>query len=446
MLDNIVKAIVEAGGRPYLGGGAVRDQLLGLEPNDIDIEVFGLAADKLAAVLIPFGAVKPVGVSFGVLKLRAGDAEYDFSLPRRENKVGRGHKGFQVELDATMTPQKAAARRHYTIGSIARDLVTGKLLDFYGGQKDLERRILRATSEHFGEDPLRVLIGMQFAGRFGMMVDEETAGLCRSLRDEYLTLAKERVWDEWTKWATKSTKPSFGLAFLRDTGWDAWYPELAALEGLEQDAEYHPEGCVFTHTMHAVDQAAQIADGQGLTGDDRTVLIFAALCHDFGKASTTEDHGGGRITSYGHDRAGEGPSRSFLAGIGAPAGIIERVVPLVKEHMAHLNPPTTKSVRRLATRLAPASIKELLWVIQADHSARPPLCGGMPESARALRDIAEALRVESEPPAPMVMGRQLIAWGLKPSREFRPILDRAFQMQLEGDFQTVAEARALLNL
>ena len=446
MLDKIVKAIVAAGGRPYLVGGAVRDQLLGVEPHDFDVEVFGLSAEQLTAVLAPFGAVRPVGASFGVLKLRAGDDEFDFSLPRTENKVGRGHRGFQANFDPMMTPRKAAERRHYTIGSMAIDLVTGERLDFFGGQADLQARILRATSKKFGEDPLRPLIGMQLASRFEMTVEEHTADKCYLLRGEYHDLPKDRIRDEWYKWATKSVKPSCGLVFLYDIGWDALYPELVALEGLEQDPQFHPEGDVFAHTCYAVDEAVRIADREGLTGDDRAVLVFAALCHDFGKVATTKRQGYGRITSYGHDYAGGEPTRRFLTSIGMPSSIIERVVPLVKEHMAHLNSSTSKSVRRLSVRLAPASIKELLWVIEADHSARPPVLGGLPDNAQAIGNIAEAIGVQLEPPAPIVMGRHLIAWGMQPSPAFKPILDKAFRLQLDGAFKTADEARALLNL
>jgi tRNA nucleotidyltransferase (CCA-adding enzyme) len=445
-LDRIVQAIIETGGRPYLVGGAVRDRLVGRESHDYDIEVYGLPAHILHVVLDQFGDVDAVGKSFGILKLYADGQVFDFSLPRTESKTGRGHKGFQVEVNPDISLREAAARRDFTVNSMLIDLATGQVVDYFGGQADLANHVLRATSPFFMDDPLRVLRGMWMCSVHTMHPDAELLTVCRNILTSYFDLPKERIWGEWYKWATRPGKPSLGLTFLRQTDWVLLYKELRELIGLEQDSYFHPEGDVWAHTLYAVDEAAEIADRTGLAGDDRATLLFAALCHDFGKPLTTKRHGNGRITSYGHDQAGEEPTRHFLASIGAPAAIIERVVPLVKEHMAHLNPPTSKSVRKLAVRLAPASIKELLWVIEADHSARPPLPGGLPEMAQAIGNIAEAMECITEPPAPIVMGRHLIQWGLNPSPAFRPILDRAFQMQLDGRFKTADEARALLNL
>ncbi|HEX9439454.1 MAG TPA: polynucleotide adenylyltransferase, partial [Roseiflexaceae bacterium] len=196
-LQPILSAIESAGGLPLIVGGAVRDQLLGYALKDIDIEVYRLSIEQLAEVLTPFGRLDAVGRSFGILKLRLpGGREFDFALPRRESKIGAGHRGFLAAPDPTMTPREAAARRDFTINAMALT-PAGEILDFFGGQADLHARILRHTTAAFAEDPLRVLRGMQFAARFDMRLAPETAALCRALLAEAPTLAIERIWGEW---------------------------------------------------------------------------------------------------------------------------------------------------------------------------------------------------------------------------------------------------------
>ncbi len=441
-LNWIANEISAAGGHPYLVGGAVRDIVLGQQPQDYDVEIYQMDADTLTAILSTFGTVDAVGKSFGVLKLHTANGEYDFSLPRRENRAGQGHKGFQVEVDPTMTPKDAASRRDFTMNAMLYNLVSDDLVDPFGGQDDLRKRLLRPTSEHFSEDPLRVLRGMQFAGRFELLATTDALKMSRALIGEYPTLAKERVWGEWYKWATKSVAPSFGLRFLLGSGWITLYPELNALIGLEQDRAWHPEGDAWIHSLMATDLAAETANFYELTGDDRAVLVFAALCHDLGKPGTTTHDSDGHIRARGHDEAGVEPTRRFLESIGAPKSIIERVIPLVREHMAHLNKPTPKSVRRLAARLQPASIRELLWVIECDHSARPPLHNGLPANAHDLRQVAAQLGTLDKAPAPILMGRHLIEMGFKPGPEFKPALDVAYQAQLDGHFATLDGAKS----
>ena len=440
----IVERIVQMGGRALLVGGAVRDELLGLPVEDRDVEVYGMAPQQLMDLLSEFGDVGCVGRSFGVIKLRVDGEEVDFSLPRRESKAGAGHKGFIVESDPSMTPYEAARRRDFTINAMAMDLATGELLDFFGGKRDLKRGVLRATSEQFREDPLRVLRGMQFAGRFGMTVEEETARMSRSLREEYAHLAVERIWDEWWKWAAKSAEPSCGLCFLMDVGWLSLYPALFDLVGLRQDPEWHPEGTAWRHTLLSVDAAAEIAQRDGLSEEDRAVLVFSMLLHDVGKAVTTVEAPDGRIRSEEHSQEGVRIAQGFLDSIGAWPRIVETVLPLVREHMFPLfaSNVSMAGVRRLSNRLHPATIAQLLRVVEAD-------CKGslseedVPEGARRLGALSEQLDLQSKSPVPILMGRHLIEHlGMKPGPHFGPILKAAFQAQLDGEFATVEEAVA----
>ena len=446
MLSRIIEVIIQSGGRAFEVGGCVRDHVLGLPCKDLDIEVFDLDAELLSEILNRFGRVDQVGVSFGVIKLKTPDGtEFDFTLPRRESKTGVGHRGFQVDVDHTMTLSDAAARRDFTINAIYRCAASGEIHDPHGGLPDLELRILKATSPHFAEDPLRVLRGMQFAARFNLTIDPGTAELSRSLRQEYSSLAVERVWGEWHKWATRSRRPSRGPELLRESGWLEFYPELAALQGVPQDPEWHPEGDVWMHTMHVCDAAAVIAERDQLNDFDRSVLLFSALCHDLGKPATTE-FVDSRWRAHGHCEAGVVPTRRFLERIGCPESLIEVIEPLVAEHLAHVQGNMTpRFVRRLSNRLGKATISQLVRLIEADLSGRPPLPVGLPESAAAMADLARTLDIENNRPVPIVQGRHLIALGHRPDVWFGEILKICYESQLDGIFESENEGVTFVN-
>jgi tRNA nucleotidyltransferase (CCA-adding enzyme) len=438
-LHPILEAIQAAGGLPLIVGGAVRDMLLGHVPKDLDVEVYRLDIERLAAALAPFGRLDAVGRSFGVLKLRTpADREFDFALPRRESKVGAGHRGFLAAPDPTMTPQEAAARRDFTINAMALT-PDGQVLDFFGGQTDLRDHVLRHTAAAFAEDPLRVLRGMQFAARFDLRLAPETAALCRALLPEAPTLAIERVWGEWWKWATKGVRPSAGLRVLEETGWIALYPELVALIDCEQDSIWHPEGTVLQHSMHVADAAAAIAARDGLEAEERAVLLFAALCHDLGKPATTSHDPDGRIRSPGHDQAGVAPAEALLRRIGCPHNIVAQVAPLVREHMAHIGMTITdRAVRRLALRLTPATVEQWGRLVEADHSGRPPLPSGNP--AAEIVALAQQLGAAEGRPEPILLGRHLIEAGImRPGPKLGALLRRAYQAQIDGAFTTLEE-------
>lgn len=427
--------------RPRLAGGCVRDWLLGLTPKDFDIEVQGINFDDLQAILAPFGSTDVVGRSFGVIKLRLGSTDYDFSLPRRESKRGAGHRGFAVTPDPDLNDSDAAARRDFTINSITFDPFTRDIFDPHGGRVDLEKRILRHTSPAFVEDPLRVLRAFQFAGRFNLTLAPETAALCHEMAGTFTELPVERVWIEWDKWASQSAHPSRGLAVLEETGWLMHFPELAALRGCPQDPDWHPEGDVFTHTQHCCDALARLPAWQEAPSSRRRMLMFAVLTHDAGKPSTTrqsEHQGRMRWRSLGHEAAGGPIADAFLQRIGAPHAIIECVRPLVVLHLAHHHGGgdfSDSHIRRLARKLFPSTIDDLCSVMIADSLGRPPLNG--PETLvliEKLRTRAHQLSIRQSPPRPILLGRHLIALGQKPGPHFAEILATAFEVQLDGAF------------
>lgn len=447
VLDAVAKV-----GTPRISGGAVRDWLLKREPEDLDVEVFDVSWENLMAVLRGLGKVNEVGKAFGVARLRVGPGEIDFSLPRLESKTDPGHKGFVVRSEKSLDLKQAAARRDFTVNSMAYDWKDGVVWDPFEGKKDLDSRILRHTSEAFAEDPLRVLRGFQFCSRFHLTATEETIRLCRSIRNAYHELPVERVWMEWEKWATHSSRPSLGLKFLKETGWITHFPELNDLIDCPQDPEWHPEGDVFTHTGHCLDAMVGQEDYLKADKSGRLVLMFATLAHDFGKPSTTvrkEKNGTLRWVSPGHDRAGMPLAESFLRSIGAsPKKLIPPVRALVSCHMAAIQirkKPSRAQVRRLARKLHPGSLTELFALIRADQAGRPPLS---PEPSRGLLELQAVAGEESlasQAPKPIVLGRHLLKKGLEPGPRFKTILDELFERQLDGEFSSLEEAQPFID-
>lgn len=432
----VLDAIIATGGTPLVVGGAVRDLVMGIEPKDIDIEVYNLMPEELVACLRAFGDVNQVGASFGVLKITFDMIDLDISIPRTEQKVGRGHKGFIPTPDPFITPPLASARRDFTMNSMSMD-VDGVIHDPYNGLMDIKDKVLRNTSAAFSEDPLRILRGVQFAARFSMLFGKELTSVCtQGFKDEYKYLSIDRIWGEWKKFFLKGKAPLQGLDFLVSSGWIDHYPEIKVLLNCEQDPEWHPEGDVYKHTGYTLKAAYDIAERDGLSEDERLVLSLAALCHDFGKPITTVSEASGRIASKGHDTAGDIPTRTFLERIGCPDHIARKVRKLVAEHMAHvgIDAPSHRIVRRLADRLSPATMTDWIRLVEADQSGRPPLAKGVPEIAKEMYGMSVALSVSDNKPARILTGKLLIASGMTPSRRFSAILDAAYEAQLEGCF------------
>jgi tRNA nucleotidyltransferase (CCA-adding enzyme) len=437
--QRIGRRVREAGGRAFLVGGSVRDALLRRPVEELDIEVFGLEPRRLRAVLEQEWGVDEVGESFAVLKLRR--IAIDVSLPRRERKTGSSHRDFEVDADPWMSIPDAARRRDFTINSMLVDLETLELEDPFGGRGDLDRRVLRHTSERFAEDPLRVLRGMQLVARFALEPAPETVVLCRRIPLE--GLPPERLFDEWRKLLLQGIEISRGLEFLRDTGWVRYFPELERLIGCPQDPQWHPEGDVWIHTLHVMDAFARERVGDSW---EDLVVGFACLCHDFGKPATTS-RDGERIRSIGHEAAGEWPTREFLERLTRQSALHEEVVPLVRHHLKPRQlydaNASDAAVRRLANKVG--RIDRLARVARADAGGRPPLPADDDAAGTWLLARAQGLALADHKPTPLVKGRHLVERGLQPGPDFGPILERCFEAQLDGAFATLGDGLAYLD-
>ena len=445
-LHRLIAALRQAGGRAFVVGGAVRDALLGLPQKDYDVEVFGLAAQPLKTALAALASVNAVGEAFTVFKvsgLEGVDGAVDVSLPRRDSKVGPGHRGIAVVGDPQLSLEQATRRRDFTINAILFDPLSGELVDPQGGQADLEARTLRAVdARRFGEDPLRALRAVQFAARFELTVEPGTAALCAAM--PLAELPAERVWGEIEKLLLAARRPSLGFALIRDWGLlGTVAPELVPLLDTPQDPGWHPEGDVWTHTLQCLDQAANlIAD---LDRPRALAVMLATLCHDLGKPTTTRLEAG-RLRSPGHEEAGVPPTVCLLDrwNIHTLLGyqIRSQVVALVANHLKpgqlyeQRGRVSDGAIRRLAQKCEPAL---LYRVARADCLGRQP-GEFQPVAMDWFLDRVRELEVAVRPPEPILRGRDVVALGVPPGPAVGRIVKAVYERQLDGLVGTLEDA------
>ena len=447
----LAAAVRDAGGRALCVGGFVRDRLLrlrsdgasagqvGRSSKDLDIEVFGVPQDALLHLLRTLGRVEPAGQAFPVYKLGA----IDVALPRRESKTGRGHKGFTVEGDPSLSFADAARRRDFTINAIGWDPLTDEYLDPFHGRKDLQLRVLKIVDPvTFPDDSLRVLRALQFAARFELTIDPETARICSAIALD--DLPAERIWGEFEKLLLQAERPSIGFALARELGViHQLLPEMEALYDCPQDPEWHPEGSVWIHTLMVIDKARQ------LNGDlDRprlATVMLGAVCHDLGKPPTTAVIDG-RVKSPGHEAAGVEPATKILDRLNVNTldnfAVRTQVIGLVTEHLRpsafyHAKETVTDGAfRRLAQKV---DLELLVRFARADCLGRT---GAFDCSAMDwFIDRARSLGVEHKPPAPILLGRHLIELGVEPGPRMGEILRAVYELQLDSAVTTLDEAR-----
>lgn len=443
----IAIAAREGGGRALCVGGFVRDRLLSRASKDLDIEVFGIGQDALLPLLKSLGPstslgasrVEPVGQAFPVYKLGA----IDVALPRRESKTGRGHKGFTVEGDPSMSFEEAARRRDFTINAIGWDPLTDEYLDPFDGRKDLELRVLKIVDPvTFPDDSLRVLRALQFAARFDLTIDPETARICSSIALD--DLPAERIWGEFEKLLLQAERPSIGFALARELGViHQLLPEMEPLYDCPQDGEWHPEGNVWIHTLMVIDKARE------LNGDlDRprlATVMLGAVCHDLGKPATTAVIDG-RVKSPGHEAEGVGPATRILDRLNVHTldnfDVRAQVLGLVTEHLRpsaffkDKDTVTDGAFRRLAQKV---DLELLVRFARADCHGR---AGQFDCSAMDwFIERARSLGVEHKPPAPILRGRHLIELGVEPGPEMGKILRAVYELQLDGVVTDLDQAR-----
>jgi tRNA nucleotidyltransferase (CCA-adding enzyme) len=435
----IATAVKDAGGRALCVGGFVRDRLLRRDSKDLDMEVFGIPQEKLLALLRTLGRVDPVGQAFPVYKIGG----VDVALPRRESKTGRGHKGFAVEGDPSLSFEEAARRRDFTINAIGWDPLTGEYLDPFNGRRDLELRVLRVVDPAtFADDSLRVLRALQFAARFDLTVDPATAALCASIALD--DLPAERIWGEFEKLLLQAERPSIGFALARELGVvKQILPEMEPLYDCPQDPEWHPEGNVWIHTLMVIDEARK--RNADLDRPRLATVMLGAVCHDLGKPATTALIDG-RVRSPNHEAEGVAPATQILDRLNVRTldnfDVRAQVLGLVAEHLRPSafykakDTVTDGAFRRLAQKV---DLELLVRFARADCHGRTGTfdCSAMDW----FLDRARTLGVEHKPPSPILLGRHLIELGVQPGPRMGEILRAIYELQLDGVVTTLDEAR-----
>lgn len=285
-IKEIAETIKQNNGTLYLVGGAIRDELLGKEVYDKDYCIIGISKEKFIKL---FPKAKILGKSFEVFEM----GHMQFALARKETKKGKGHKEFQIETREEITIQEDLERRDITINAIAKNVLTGEIIDPFNGIKDIQNKKICKVSEAFVEDPLRVYRVARIAAQTEFEVEQETLKQMENLKPELLTLSKERIFVEFKK-ALETKKPSIFFNVLRSANvLDVHFKEIYDLIGALQPEKYHPEGDSYNHTMIVVDKSTQ------LTND--TTIRFACLVHDLGKGITPKEM---YPHHHGHDEKG----------------------------------------------------------------------------------------------------------------------------------------------
>lgn len=424
MALEIARLVDRRGGNCYYVGGLVRDTLMQRECKDIDIEVHGIAPAELEKILDSLGERISIGESFGIYNIKG--YSLDIAMPRKEENRGRGHKDFDVFVDPFIGTEAACRRRDFTFNAMLQHVISGEIVDHFGGREDLEKGILRHVNDSsFAEDPLRVLRGAQFAARMKLQIADETVELCRGM--DLSALPKERIFLELEKALLKAEQPSIFFEVLRNMNQlGHWFPELEALIGVEQSPRYHAEGDVWTHTMMVIDEAAKLRH----KARQPLAFMLAAVCHDMGKAICSEEKDG-LIHAYGHETKGLPLIESFMQRISNETELIKYVLNLSKLHMQ----PLTKA-------RAHASIKSTNKMFDQAIDPEGLICIGLADDRGRITAepkepgedfLYERLALYREYMArPYVMGRDLIEAGLKPGREFTEILGYAHKLRLAG--------------
>ena len=423
---DVVARLQSAGHVAYFAGGSVRDRLLGLEPHgDFDVAT-SARPDEVQRL---FARTVAVGAQFGVILVVDRDTRVEVATFRADDAYVDGRHPVSVRFT---TPEEDAARRDFTINGMFADPETGEVLDFVGGRQDLERRVIRAIGDprrRFAEDRLRLVRAVRFAARLRFAIDSATAEAIREMAPAIHEVSAERIGDEIVKILTEGAARR-GFELLSELGLlREILPEIAAMKGVEQGKDFHPEGDVFTHTMLALEHV----DRSAMRGE---TLALGVLLHDVAKRECAAVRDG-KITFYGHTGRGAEMARDICRRLRRPGAVAERVAWLVDDHLRLLNAPEMR-LATLKKFLRQEGIDELLELCRIDASASN---GNLFHYDFCRRRLAE-LAVEEMKPAALLSGRELIALGHRPGPAFKEILAAVEEAQLEGTIGTREQALA----
>jgi putative nucleotidyltransferase with HDIG domain len=421
----IVKELRAAGYAAYFVGGCVRDLLLERAPKDYDVATSAPPAELLRI----FPRADQVGAHFGVVLVRRGTAQVEVATFRSDMEYldGRRPVGVRFETD----PREDAARRDFTINALLLDPESGEVLDFVRGRADLDARLIRAigTPEtRFREDHLRLLRAVRFAARLEFEIEPHTFEAIRRCARLIHDVSAERVRDELSRILTEGA-PRRGFELLDATGLlEQILPEVAALKGVEQPPEFHPEGDVWTHTLMMLD---------GLREPSLT-LALGTLLHDVGKPGTFRV--AERIRFDGHVELGMEIARRLLNRLRFPNPVCEQVEELIANHMRFKDVPKMReSTLKRFMRLP--DFEEHIELHRLDCLASHGKLGSYDLVRAKQRELPPE---ELKPPA-LITGHDLIAAGYAPGPMFGIVLNELEDAQLEGRISTKEQAMEMVR-
>ncbi len=383
-------------------GGYIRDFFLNIDSKDIDIELYGISSfEKLERILKEFGEVNSVGKSFGVCKLTLKEFEIDFTLPRIDSKTSSGHRGFNVEVDKNLDFKSATSRRDFTINAIGYDTKKKKILDPFHGVDDLKNKILKAVDiKKFAEDPLRVLRAIGFSSRLNFKIDNELFMKCKEMCDKKLLneLAPQRVYDEIVKILLKSEKPSVGFSLLRDINALIY---LAPLNRLNREE--------FQHILNILDEASKLK-----TNTDKTniTIMLSALCYKFNTKQTIK----------------------FISNLTNKKELIKEVISLTSIDFKVIY--SDSELLRLAKNVNIELFLQLNQSIYRNINNHIFI---------ELKKRAIELNILNKKAPALLQGRDILLHGIKPSKEYSLILEKAYEAQINLEINNPSEAKEWLK-
>jgi poly(A) polymerase len=422
---DIARRLQEAGHTAYFAGGCVRDELLGLDPHDYDIAT----SAKPSEVQKLFPHTQAVGAHFGVILVMEHGRAFEVATFRSDHEYIDGRR---PEMVTFSTPEEDAARRDFTINGMFHDPVADQFIDFVGGREDLKSKTLRAIGDpvaRFREDKLRLLRAVRFAARFGYEIDPATWEAIRAHAADIHAVSAERIREELVK-ILAHAKRVRGFDLLDQSGLlKEILPEIEALKGCEQPAQFHPEGDVYVHTRAMLEL---------LPPDVPVTLPLAVLFHDIGKPPTFRYHADeDRIRFSGHDRVGANMTEKLMARLRFSRDDIDRVAEAVRQHMVFKDVQNMRTAK-LKRFMAREGFDEELELHRVDCQSSH----GALDNYDFLKAKAEEFANEPLIPPPLVTGHDLMALGWKPGPHFGPILEAVQTAQLEGTLTTREEAIA----
>ena len=446
-IKSLAKALNEASGTTYIVGGAVIDLLNNNQVKDWDMEVFNLSYNNLSDIASKFGNTDLIGNKFGIVKVKVDDLDVELAVPRIENNVGIGHKDFDIDLVPNLSLYEAARRRDFTINAVYLEVANSRLHDPFGGYYDYRKGILNhIDAKTFVEDPLRAFRAMQIVSRKqrpgarkSLRVTHDCVQLCKSMKEACRQLSGDAIYGEFYKMLMLGNKPDKGLRFLVRSDLIDLFPELKALIGCKQNRAFHPEGDVMSHLQLVIREAVKYRDD--LPEDWKVAYMFGMLLHDIGKPVSTDP---ATLRSVGHDFEGSKIAKSFMERLSRDRDLNNKVSCIVKGHMRpviYMKDGSKASAWRKLHNICPLNV--LAYVAIADSDGRgfdkSEKLGKDSKFFKGIMHMHEVLGKHTGDIPSVLKGRHLIEAGFKPGEGFGPMINKAYEHQLETGCEDVEE-------